>query len=446
MVTQASTVSGTGARRVWVLECHRAGDRAQTLGLAHALSWPFELKRIAHRWYEFFPNMLLEGTLLGVDSARSTPLQPPWPDLVISAGRMNENVAKWIRRQSGGRTRIVLVGRGWTRPGTVDLVIATPQYRLKPHPKLLLNELPLYIVDPGKQERAAERWAPRWSELPRPWIAVLVGGSSGPYLFDAATAARLGREGSAVARHCGGSLLITTSSRTRPTVVPALREAVDAPAFLHEWRRGEPDNPYPALLGLADRLARAGARGWAGARARGDEERAAAVPRHGAPLAAEPRRRRRVEQVGPARSAHQHRDPGPRQLRPAGRPALGRPLLLARIHDVERQLVEEQLGMGLEPVLGCGDDQVHSARPRPAAADQHDPRAPAGLPANPFCHVLIHAPCGDHEIRPGRLERRGPGAIDAQQRALQKHVREELVPAVRDALQLEWPAQRMRQT
>jgi mitochondrial fission protein ELM1 len=254
MVTQASTASGTGARRIWVLECHRAGDRAQTLGLAHALGWPFELKRIANRWYEFFPNMLLEGTLLGVDRARSTPLQPPWPDLVISAGRMNENVAKWIRRQSGGRTRIVLVGRGWTRPGTVDLMIATPQYRLKPHPHLLLNELPLYILDPGKQERAAERWAPRWSELPRPWIAVLVGGSSGPYLFDAATAARLGREASAVARECGGSLLITTSSRTRPTVVPALREAVDAPVFLHEWRRGEPDNPYPALLALADRF------------------------------------------------------------------------------------------------------------------------------------------------------------------------------------------------
>jgi uncharacterized protein len=254
MVTQARTDSCTGARRVWVLECHRAGDRAQTLGLAHALGWPFEVKHIAHRWYEFVPNMLLEGTLVGVDRSRSTPLQPPWPDLVISAGRMNENVAKWIRRQSGGRTRIVLVGRGWTRPGTVDLVVATPQYRLKPHRNLLLNELPLHIVDPGKQARSAERWAPRWSELPKPRIAVLVGGSSGPYLFDSATAARLGREASAVARECGGSLLVTTSSRTRPTVVPALREAIDVPAFLHEWRRGEPDNPYPALLALADRF------------------------------------------------------------------------------------------------------------------------------------------------------------------------------------------------
>lgn len=240
--------------RVWVLECHRAGDRAQTLGLAHALGWPFELKHIAHSWYEFFPNMLLEGTLLGVDRARSSPLTPPWPDLVISAGRMNENVAKWIRRQSGGRTRIVLVGRGWTRPHTVDLVVATPQYRLKPHPNLVINELPLHIVDHAQQARAAERWAPRWAALPRPWIAVLVGGSSGPYLFDAATAARLGREASAVARQAGGSLLITTSSRTRPSVIPALREALDAPVFLHEWRRGQTENPYPALLVLADRF------------------------------------------------------------------------------------------------------------------------------------------------------------------------------------------------
>jgi mitochondrial fission protein ELM1 len=254
MVTGLGESSGMAAKRVWVLECHRAGDRAQSIGLAHALGWPFELKRISHTWYEFVPNMLLEGTLLGVDRARSSPLEPPWPDLVISAGRMNENVAKWIRRQSGGRTRIVLVGRGWTRPGAVDLVVATPQYRLKAHPNLLINELPLHIVDRTEQGRAAELWAPRWAQLPRPWIAVLVGGSSGPYLFDAATAARLGREASAVARRAGGSLLITTSSRTRPTVIPALREALEAPAFLHEWRRGQPENPYPALLALADRF------------------------------------------------------------------------------------------------------------------------------------------------------------------------------------------------
>jgi uncharacterized protein len=244
----------TDPKRIWVLECHRAGDRAQSIGLAHALGWPFELKRIVHRWYEFVPNMLIEGRLIGVDRQRSSPLLPPWPDLVISAGRQNENVAKWIRRQSAGRTRIVLVGRGWTRPGRVDLVVATPQYRLKPHPNLLINELPLHILDLTEQARAATQWAPRWAGLPRPWIAVLVGGSSGPYLFDAVTAERLGHEASALANSVGGSLLITTSSRTRPTVVPALRAAVSAPAFLHEWQRGQADNPYQALLALADRF------------------------------------------------------------------------------------------------------------------------------------------------------------------------------------------------
>jgi hypothetical protein len=198
--------------------------------------------------------MLFEATLLGMDRARSDPLAPPWPDLVISAGRLNENIAKWIRGRSAGRTRIVLVGRGWTPPGTVDLVVATPQYRLKPHPNLLINELPLHILDYRERKEAAARWAPRWAGLPRPWIAVLVGGSSGPYLFDAGSAGKLGTEASAVARAVGGSLLITTSSRTRPSVVPALRGALDAPAFLHEWRRGQEDNPYQALLASADRF------------------------------------------------------------------------------------------------------------------------------------------------------------------------------------------------
>ncbi|HXV24500.1 MAG TPA: ELM1/GtrOC1 family putative glycosyltransferase [Alphaproteobacteria bacterium] len=254
MAARPDELPGREAKRVWVLECHRAGDRAQSIGLAHALGWPFELKRITHTWFEFFPNMLIEATLLGVDRARSDPIAPPWPDLVISAGRRNENVAKWIRHRSGGRSRIVLVGRGWTRPSTVDLVIATPQYRLKPHPNLVINELPLHILDHREQAEAAARWTPRWVGLPRPWIAVLVGGSSGPYLFDAASAKRLGMEASAVARAVGGSLLVTTSSRTRPSVVPALRAALDAPSFLHEWRRGQEDNPYQGLLASADRF------------------------------------------------------------------------------------------------------------------------------------------------------------------------------------------------
>ena len=258
-----------GEKRVWILECHRAGDHAQCVGLAHALGWPFEVKHIAYTWYELLPNMLIEsgllridaslfGTeagLLGIDREKSSEFTPPWPDLVISAGRRNEVAAKWIGQKSGGRTKVVLVGRTWTNPGKADLVIATPQYRLPSHPNQLINDLPMHIVDESAQAQGAALWGPRWAGLPRPWIAVFVGGTSGPYIFDTATGDRLAREVAAVARETGGSLLVTTSARTPKSILSSLKaSASDVPIYVHEWQRGQAENPYPALLALADRF------------------------------------------------------------------------------------------------------------------------------------------------------------------------------------------------
>lgn len=261
--------TGIGEKHVWILECHRAGDHAQCVGLAHALGWPFEVKHIAYTWYELLPNMLIESGLmqidtpmlgneaglLGIDLRKSGHLTPPWPDLVISAGRRNEVAAKWIGRKSGGRTKVVLVGRTWTDPSEVDLVIATPQYRLPPHPNLFINELPMHIVDESAQAQGAAVWGPRWASLSRPWIGVFIGGTSGPYIFDAATGDRLAREAAAVARETGGSLLVTTSARTPKSVLRSLKTAAsDVPIYVHEWQRGQAENPYPALLALADRF------------------------------------------------------------------------------------------------------------------------------------------------------------------------------------------------
>ena len=57
-----------GAKRVWILECHRAGDHAQCVGLAHALGWDFEVKHAAYTWYELLPNMLVEAGLIRTDA------------------------------------------------------------------------------------------------------------------------------------------------------------------------------------------------------------------------------------------------------------------------------------------------------------------------------------------------------------------------------------------
>lgn len=241
------------APRVWVLTGNKAGDNSQVLALAEGLGWPFEVKQFVYKRHEIVPNLLIRTTIAGIDKRQSSPLQPPWPDLVLSAGRRNEPIARWIKQQSPS-TRIVHVGRPWSSLDRFDLIVTTPQYRLPARPNVLHNKTPLHRVTKERLKREAARWEDRLRHLPRPYTVVVIGGSSGPYSFDHKAAERLAREASALARRSGGSLLITTSARTPAPTIDTLENNITVPAHLFRWSKAGRENPYFAFLGMADRI------------------------------------------------------------------------------------------------------------------------------------------------------------------------------------------------
>ncbi|HHH35445.1 MAG TPA: nucleoside-diphosphate sugar epimerase [Gammaproteobacteria bacterium] len=230
---------------------HKAGDNSQVLALAEGLGWPYEIKRLVYRRGELLSNLLLGPNLACIVKSSSSPLTPPWPELVITAGRRNEPVARWIQRQAGHRVRIVHLGRPWARPERFDLIVTTPQYRLPRAPNILHNTLPLHRVNRERLAAAASRWEPVLAPLPRPRIALLVGGNSGAYTLDPAKAAVLARQAEAMARKDGGSLLVTTSART-PASAADILATMAAPMHFHRWRPREGDNPYFGYLACAD--------------------------------------------------------------------------------------------------------------------------------------------------------------------------------------------------
>ena len=224
--------------------------------MAEAVGWPFEIRRLAFRPTELVTNRLLGITLLGLDRGQSDPLAPPWPELVLTTGRRNEPVARWIQREAGGpeRCRLVHVGRPWAPVEAFDLIVTSPQYALPRHPRILHTEASLHRVTPAALGAAADRWRSELVGMPTPRIAVLLGGHVGPWTFTAAKGAVLGDQIDAMARELGGSLLVSTSARTPPSVIEAVSSALTAPHRLHRWRQGDPDNPYLGFLALADRV------------------------------------------------------------------------------------------------------------------------------------------------------------------------------------------------
>jgi hypothetical protein len=109
-------------------------------------------------------------------------------------------------------------------------------------------------VTPERLAQAREKWSTQFSSLPRPYFAVITGGDSGPFTFGPRAAARLADEASRLAREQGGSLLVTTSSRTSPAAVASLEGAIDVPSHFYRWQPDDDANPYLGILACADRL------------------------------------------------------------------------------------------------------------------------------------------------------------------------------------------------
>ncbi len=236
--------------RLWLMMGKKAGDNAQITALAEELGWPFETKHLVFRRTELITNFLAGPTLSGVIRDRSSPLAPPWPDLMISAGRRNEPACRWVQAQGPG-ARLVHVGRPWAPLECFDLIVTTPQYRLPQSANVLQNTTPLHRVTEARLAEAARNWAPRLAHLPQPYVAVVIGGNAGPYVLDAEAGALLGRAASAHAAKVGGSLLVSTSARTPEPAIAALEAAINRPAEIFRWRRDATENPYLGYLALA---------------------------------------------------------------------------------------------------------------------------------------------------------------------------------------------------
>jgi mitochondrial fission protein ELM1 len=241
----------TGTPVIWVLEGARAGDNAQVRELAARLPAVTEVKNLRYNRLYRRANWLLGARLISVESGAET-LVEPWPDLVIGIGRRSVPVARWIQRQSGGRTRLVQMGRPRARSDIFDLVITTPQYGLPPAPNVIELVLP-FVPNQIAPALELDFWRKEFANLPEPRIAVLVGGPSGPVQMRVAEIRDLFRGVEVLGRRLRGSLIIVSSPRTPKEAFEEAAMSQGEAFRVFSWGTDK-ENPYRSLLQIADRF------------------------------------------------------------------------------------------------------------------------------------------------------------------------------------------------
>lgn len=237
--------------RIWLVIGDKHGDNAQAKIIADCLNLPYDTRKLVPKSQYILGKPRFKASLDHLDLSRSDSLEPPWPDLVITVGRRHAMAALWIKEQHP-QTKIVLLGRPRRWIEKFSLVIVPPQHSVPPAPNVMQLTLPLLRVDRHAVNAAEEDRSSEFTGLAQPIIAVLVGGPTRPFRFDAQVAIQL-MDFCKQARHkLGGSLYISTSRRTPPEVSNALEQHLPDRAVLHKWVNGDQNNPYTALLTVAD--------------------------------------------------------------------------------------------------------------------------------------------------------------------------------------------------
>jgi mitochondrial fission protein ELM1 len=261
-MTASDTPAGRTVRArideaVWVLDDPRAGTSGQAVGLAERLGVPFRRIGLSWNWLAHVAALSPRGSLIGL--APNEAIRPP-PDLAdgrrplltVSAGARSAPVALWLKEKFGSHA--VHCMRPGLRAGAFDLLVI-PRHDPQPRGAATIRiQGVLHRASPFALAQARSRWAERLAHMPRPRVAVLVGGPVRGTELPPALAHRLGRKVAQLALREGGSVLATTSRRTGAEATEAFAAGL-SPAMNLLYRWGEPgENPYLGFLALADAI------------------------------------------------------------------------------------------------------------------------------------------------------------------------------------------------
>lgn len=237
--------------RIWAVSDGRAGIEAQVLGLAEAVArlrpahistrrigWRYGLGRLPWR-------------LIPPAARTGDPIEAPWPDIWIAAGRATLPLSTRMLTWAQGKTFVVQVQAPRAPLARFDLVVPPEHDGLSGDNVFPILGAPNRIsAEKLAIERA--RFAERLDPLPHPRVAVIVGGKSKAYDLPVRAATEMA---AAIARGvaaAGGSILLSYSRRTPAPARKAMTAALaELPGIIWD---GTGENPYFAFLAAADAI------------------------------------------------------------------------------------------------------------------------------------------------------------------------------------------------
>jgi hypothetical protein len=236
--------------KAWLITDGKAGMDVQVRGVADALGLDAEMKHVAPTGAFRLLAPYAPVAPREKFGSPASPFAPPWPAVAIATGRLSVPYLRALQRRAGLATYTIILQDPRTGPRTADLIWVPSHDRLR-GPNVVTTITAPHSFTAERLARLRRAVPAEIAALPRPRVAVILGGKNGVYKFTDACDDRLERALAGLARS-GAGFMITPSRRTHERLLKAVERAtVGAPRLL--WN-GDGANPYPDFLAHADAL------------------------------------------------------------------------------------------------------------------------------------------------------------------------------------------------
>ncbi|GBF27529.1 hypothetical protein MnTg02_02583 [bacterium MnTg02] len=237
-------------RTAWIITDGKAGMNAQCIGVAEALALDYDLKQVRPTGLRRILSPWIQPSPRERIGRPASQFAPPWPDIAIATGRLAIPYLRAIRKSAGQQTFTIILQDPKTGPRTADLIWVPAHDRLQGENVITTMTSP-HAFTPARLKSLRQSPPAELAALPRPLIAVLIGGSNTVYKFSGEAIARFAKAIRSMAE-MEVSFMITASRRTPQKLINAIDQATRSrPRIL--WNE-EGDNPYPHFLAQADIL------------------------------------------------------------------------------------------------------------------------------------------------------------------------------------------------
>jgi mitochondrial fission protein ELM1 len=241
-------LEATAGRRGWIISDGKIGNDVQARGVFDALRLDYEIKHVFPTgiWQALSPwGPVDPAERFGAPQSRFC---PPWPDFAMSIGRLTTPYIRRLKQLTGLATYTVILQDPRVGAKTADL-FWVPEHDMRRGPNVITTLTAPHSFTRERLRQLRAHLPSDIAALPKPRVAVLLGGPNGYFNYTKPVLARLAAALGRLAAQ-GAGLMVTPSRRTPREVLGFVRDATAGTRRLL-WD-GSGDNPYPAFLAHAD--------------------------------------------------------------------------------------------------------------------------------------------------------------------------------------------------